>query len=122
MLLSQGGPAWFCSIDLDSPVPNKSKPYPPDHFKAKHWERMTKKKRPRSNSVAIEESQSDNKQNRRQGERGECHSTNFTICLRYSGMIFLDFLDNNELVVVEQPWLGIVNSLPNALERQRYGS
>ena len=47
---------------------------------------------------------------------------NFTTCLRYSGMIFLDFLDENELVVVEQPWLGIVNSLPDALERQRYGS
>lgn len=47
---------------------------------------------------------------------------NFTTCLRYSGMIFLEFLDENELVVVEQPWLGIVNSLPDALERQRYGS
>lgn len=47
---------------------------------------------------------------------------NFTICLRYSGIVFQDFLDTNEMVIVEQPWLSIVNTLPDALERQRYGS
>ena len=47
---------------------------------------------------------------------------NFTTCLRYVGIIFLEFLDDNELVVVEQPWISIVNSLPDALERQRYGA
>lgn len=47
---------------------------------------------------------------------------NFTICLRYSGIIFHDFIGNNEMVVVEQPWMSVVDTLPNALERQRYGS
>jgi len=55
-------------------------------------------------------------------KKTETLNSNFTICLRYSGVIFLDFLGKNEMVVVEQPWLGIVNALPDALERQRYGS
>lgn len=61
-------------------------------------------------------------QNQNETNKSTIENRNFTTCLRYSGMIFLDFLGDNELVVVEQPWLGIVNSLPDALERQRYGS
>lgn len=49
-------------------------------------------------------------------------NSNFTICLRYSGIIFQEFLSKNEMVIVEQPWLNVVNQLPDALERQRYGS
>ena len=47
---------------------------------------------------------------------------NFSICLRYTGVIFMDFVDESELVIVEQPWLDIVNALPDALERKRYGT
>lgn len=53
--------------------------------------------------------------------RKDDSNRNFTVCLRYSGIIFQDFVDANEMVVVEQPWQSIVNTLPDALERQRYG-
>jgi U3 small nucleolar RNA-associated protein 4 len=118
-----GGQTWFCSIDLAAPVPKRSIPHPLHHFRAKTWGNTSQRQRSRSNS-AIEDSLSPDK-TRPNGEDEKSQldsSNNFTICLRYSGMIFLDFLDENELVVVEQPWLGIVNQLPDALERQRYGS
>lgn len=94
--LIMGGHSWFCSIDLNSPVPLHSKPFPADHFLARNW---------RINSRARNDSNS-----------------NFTICLRYTGIIFQEFLGKDEMVIVEQPWLSIVSALPDALDRQRYGS
>jgi hypothetical protein len=46
---------------------------------------------------------------------------NFTLCLKYSGIIFMEFLDDDELLLVEQPWLAILNALPDVLECRRYG-
>jgi len=80
--------------------------------------------RRRSNSISEKSKSSDSfdpKEVEKDLKKDEANR-NFTICLRYSGIIFQDFLDKNEMVVVEQPWLSIVNTLPDALERQRYGS
>ena len=80
--------------------------------------------RRRSNSIS-EKSKSSDSFDLKEVEKDlkkDVANKNFTICLRYSGIIFQDFLDKNEMVVVEQPWLSIVNTLPDALERQRYGS
>jgi len=87
-----GGQNWFCAVDLDSPMPKTSQYYPRDHINAP-------KSRPDSNP-----------------------NPNLTICVLYSGIIFMDFLSEDELVIAEQPWLDILNSLPDALERKRYGS
>jgi U3 small nucleolar RNA-associated protein 4 len=109
---------------LSSPVPLRSKPYPLDHFKAKTWKKSYKQDRKRSNSITEMSKSSDSfdaKEIEKNLKKDEANR-NFTICLRYSGIIFQDFLDENEMVVVEQPWLSIVDTLPDALERQRYGS
>jgi U3 small nucleolar RNA-associated protein 4 len=116
-----GGQSWFCSIDLDAPVPRQLKPYPADHLRARNWGNKVLLERKRSGSI-VEDNQPPMKRKKRsEGTKSEIQNSNFTTCLRYVGMIFLEFLDENEMVVVEQPWLGIVNSLPDALERQRYG-
>jgi hypothetical protein len=47
---------------------------------------------------------------------------NCTLCLRYNSMIHTEFLSENEMVVVEQPWLSVLASLPAALERKVYGT
>ena len=47
--------------------------------------------------------------------------SNFIICLRYNAMIFLDFIDANEMVVVEQPWSPIFESLPDPLVSRTFG-
>lgn len=45
-----------------------------------------------------------------------------TICSRYNGMLYMDFVQGDELVVVEQPWLDVVATLPDALHRKVYGT
>jgi hypothetical protein len=34
----------------------------------------------------------------------------------------MDFIDKNEMVIIEQPWLDIVATFPDALQRTVYGS
>ena len=80
--------------------------------------------RRRSNSISEKSKSSDSfdlKEVEKDLKKDEANR-NFTICLRYSDIIFQDFLDKNEMVVVEQPRSSIVDTLPHALERQRYGS
>lgn len=48
-------------------------------------------------------------------------SRNCTICLQYNGMLYLNFVGQNEMVVVEQPWLEVVETLPEAIQRRVYG-
>lgn len=52
----------------------------------------------------------------------ETEPNNCTICLRYNSMLYMDFIAENELLVVEQPWLSVVASFPEALERKVYGT
>ena len=47
---------------------------------------------------------------------------NCTICLRYNSMLYMDFIAKNEMLIVEQPWLSVVASFPEALERKVYGT
>lgn len=114
---------------MDAPVPRKAQPFPSDHLRAKNWGQKLRIERKRSNStVSVTDSTQPSSRRKRKHveaaivENSKQGNPNFTTCLRFSGMIFLEFLDENEMVIVEQPWLGIVNSLPDALERQRYGS
>jgi U3 small nucleolar RNA-associated protein 4 len=53
--------------------------------------------------------------------QGEKRRNNFTLCLKYSGILFMDFIDEDELLIVEQPWMDILNALPDVLQRKRYG-
>jgi hypothetical protein len=48
-------------------------------------------------------------------------SRNCSICLQYNGMLYLNFVGQNEMVVVEQPWLEVVETLPEAIQRRVYG-
>ena len=51
----------------------------------------------------------------------EPSETNFTICLRYNAMLFLEFIGKNEMIVVEQPWAPIFDALPDPLVSKTYG-
>jgi U3 small nucleolar RNA-associated protein 4 len=37
-------------------------------------------------------------------------------------MLYMDFLGENEMLVVEEPWLNVVATFPEAMERKLYGS
>jgi U3 small nucleolar RNA-associated protein 4 len=47
---------------------------------------------------------------------------NCTLCLRYNSIIHMDFVSDDEIIVVEQPWLNVVAGFPGALERKVYGT
>jgi len=50
------------------------------------------------------------------------NQTTCTMCLRYNSMLYMDFVSDNEMVVVEQPWLNVVATFPDALQRRVYGT
>lgn len=50
------------------------------------------------------------------GSNGFCRVIN-----RYRPLSFVDFLDENELLIVETPWLKVLSRLPGALQRHKYG-
>jgi hypothetical protein len=37
-------------------------------------------------------------------------------------MLYMDFIQGNEMVIVEQPWLSVVATFPDALQRRVYGN
>jgi hypothetical protein len=71
------------------------------------------KKRKRSQSVS----------ERRSGDGDQdARAKACTMCLRYNNMLFMDFVDEHEMQVVEQPWLTVVVTFPQALQRRIYGT
>ena len=48
-------------------------------------------------------------------------STNFKLIKRYQPLLFLGFAESEKLVVVERPWLNVMQNLPPPLFRQKYG-
>jgi hypothetical protein len=82
--------------------PGRSRNFPEIHVRGA--------KRKRSNSVSeLQKSVT--------GETPSC-----TICLSYNSMMFMKFIDNHELVIIEQPWLNVVATFPGALQRKVYGA
>jgi len=45
-----------------------------------------------------------------------------TMCLRYNSMLYMDFIGEHEMVVVEQSWLNVVATFPDALQRKVYAT
>lgn len=39
----------------------------------------------------------------------------------FSSVVLLDFLGENELLVLENPWESVKESLPDVLDRKQYG-
>jgi len=105
-----GSHGYFCVVDLDQPVPERSSMFPLDHLRAKRLQLIKEDDMPRP-----------------PGEKRKSHdapvtNSNFTICLRYSEIMFQDFIAENEMVIVEEPWMSILEELPDALARRVYGT
>jgi hypothetical protein len=83
---------------MNKPMSKHCRMFPETHVRGK--------KRKRPDSSATEEPE----------------TNNCTICLRYNSMLYMDFIAKNEMLVVEQPWLSVVASFPEALERKIYGT
>lgn len=92
-------------VDTSKLFPNACRHFPETHVRTK--------KRRRSVSVASVNSTADEPA----PEESSC-----TICLRYNSMLYMDCIDDNEMVIVEQPWLNVVATFPEALQRKVYGT
>lgn len=91
-------------VDTSKPFPNACRHFPESHVRGK--------KRKRSLSVASVGSEA----------AGALDESPCTLCLRYNSMLYMDCIDQNEMVVVEQPWLNVVATFPDALQRRVYGT
>jgi hypothetical protein len=49
-------------------------------------------------------------------------SWNFKMHLGYQGVVAVEALGPDELLLVEEPWIKIVSKLPDVLHRHRYGT
>jgi hypothetical protein len=45
-----------------------------------------------------------------------------TLLLSYNIMLYVNFIDDNELVIIEHPWRFVLPTLPDSLERKVYGT
>ncbi|CAM9633408.1 unnamed protein product [Laminaria digitata] len=49
------------------------------------------------------------------------NQSNFRMIRDFSSVVLLDFLGENELLVLENPWESVKESLPDVLDRKQYG-
>ncbi|KAG1689593.1 hypothetical protein DVH05_002102 [Phytophthora capsici] len=77
-----------------------------------------KKNRRRAMSVGTE---SDGKNDAAEGELVELEDGFCRVVNRYRPLAFVDFVAENEMVIVETPWLKVLSRLPGALHRHKYG-
>ncbi|CAN0305761.1 unnamed protein product, partial [Scytosiphon promiscuus] len=47
--------------------------------------------------------------------------SNFRMIRDFSSVVLMDFLGPNELLVLENPWDSVRESLPGVLDRKQYG-
>lgn len=84
--------------------------FPPDHLRAQ-----------RLQSITIDDTSNEYSTPRKKAKKSMDGYANFTVCLRYNEMLFQGFLADNEMVVIEEPWMSILEELPDALARRVYG-
>ncbi|GMF28150.1 unnamed protein product [Phytophthora lilii] len=77
-----------------------------------------KKSRRRAMSVGTE---SDSKNDAAEGELVELGDGFCRVVNRYRPLSFVDFVAENEMIIVETPWLKVLSRLPGALHRHKYG-
>ena len=59
---------------------------------------------------------------REKGKQSTPMESTAFMCFQYDNILYLDFVDGGEMVVVEQSWTDILATLPAALARRVYGT
>jgi len=111
LLQFQGSFGAIVSMNTELDFPQQCRIFPETHVRSG-------KKRKRSTSVSQKEKGSDDADENEE----EAIPTTCTMCLRYNSMLYMDFVGAHEMVVVEQPWLNVVATFPDALQRKVYGT
>ena len=107
------GFTWMCSVKLDSPV---------------GWGGFSKKRRREYQATPNGASQPHANVGRAQANistedtHGQTQPKNFTVLTHYRPLLFVDFLDCGEMVVVERPLVDVMSAMPPAFFKPKYGS
>ena len=107
------GFTWMCSVRLDSPA---------------GWGGFSKKRRREYNTTGSGASQQHPNVGKARGntsaedQSGQGQQTNFTVLTHYRPLLFVDFLDCGEIIVVERPLVDVMSAMPPAFFKPKYGS
>ena len=107
-----GSHGYFCIVDLDQPVPERASMFPPNHLRARGLQRI----KDDDGMLHI------NYLSRKKPKSTTDQRTNMCVCLLYNEILFQDFISENEMVIVEEPWKSILEELPDALAQNVYGT
>jgi len=91
----------FALIDLAKTIPQECRIVPEHHVRRKKKQKQAQTTKKRGKTQKEAES---------------------VICLRYNSILHMDFVGENEMVIVEQPWLNVIATFPAPLERKIYAS
>lgn len=104
------GFSWMCSVKLDSPA---------------GWGGFSKKRRRENQTTTNVVSQPRTNAGKAQAGgsvEGQTQPKNFTVFTHYRPLLFVDFLDCGEMVVVERPLVDVMSVMPPAFFKPKYGS
>jgi len=107
------GFTWMCSVKLDSPA---------------GWGGFSKKRRREYKTIPNGAPQSHANTSKAQAnvsaedQNSQTQPKNFTVLTYYRPLLFVDFLDCGEMVVVERPLVDVMSSMPPAFFKPKYGS
>lgn len=107
------GFTWMCSVKLDSPA---------------GWGGFSKKRRrdhkPTANRVSQQRTNVGKAQagGSMEDQNNQTQQKNFTVLTQYRPLLFVDFLDCGEMVVVERPLVDVMSAMPPAFFKPKYGS
>jgi len=114
----------FVVLNLDGQLPKHCRVVPETHVRsrrkrAREEEELSSSQGKTNSMIFVLPEQKS--QNRPHHFNNDANARNCTVCLNYNSMLHLDFLDGDEMVVVEQPWLRVIATFPEALQRRVYG-
>lgn len=114
----------FVVLNLDGQLPKHCRVVPETHVRSRR-KRTREEEEPSSiqgrTNAMIFVSPEQKSQNRPHHVNNDPNARNCTVCLNYNSMLHLDFLGGDEMLVVEQPWLRVIATFPEALQRRVYG-
>ena len=101
------------SINLEDPYPNTFQFWPTNHVRGGSQ---------RTTGIVVPSINETKDETHTNSTARTSNNTTATVFLRYNNMLYADFIAPNELLVIEQPWMYVVPTLPDAIERRIYGT
>merc|ERR1712232_1129796 len=114
----------FCVINLKNKMPRHCRILPDRHVRRRRRKQPKRNYAPLVSPGSFQQDRPAGNNQRLQHvyhRKESANSQNCTICLHYNSMLYFNFLGPEEMIVIEQPWLQVVATFPEAVQRRVYG-